>query len=648
MTNRITIDLDLTGEQKVTRGVTKTGDALEDFGDDLNKAGKEATFLDKRLEELQGGLKDLFAEFSRSGDLDLLKKIKVDQRELNQLARLQKQFGELSDAVGGDKGRKAGQSLASNVIESFSNAMSRGGTTFVGAVVGAVAAAAPFIGATLAAAVVGTSGLAGIAGGVAMAAQDPRVKDAAMQLGATFMHEFGQATEPFTGPTIAALQQLENATISIAGKLAPEFEGLAAHVEPLAEALGGLVEETLPGFKKALQSAQPVLSALEKALPELGKDFSAMFEDMAANPEATAAALHDLLSIIGETARGIGMLTRFLSSYYEVLIRTGEVTTGWANDLPDWIKAITPLAAVADFFDQSAGAMDAAAQKAPQLGDGLDDVGESAEEAAAELRGLNDAIADFIGEQLGVDQATIRWQQGLRDLNEELREGKRTLSIYSEEGLENRDAMVDMIAQAENFRQKIFEQTGSLDAANEAYRNNIQTLYNMGKAAGFSRDELDKLFAPYLDGPRLAVTEFQFPGLAEGLAKARELARLLGSNAAASAAGGNYLNDYTSGTYVSGRAAGGPVHAGQTYVVGENGPEVLQMGSTNGQVYNAAQTAAWMSGNGSTAMMAPSVTLNVTAQPTGMQLIDVLMEALAYQLRVTGGVVGEFQIPRLN
>jgi hypothetical protein len=34
----------------------------------------------------------------------------------------------------------------------------------------------------------------------------------------------------------------------------------------------------------------------------------------------------------------------------------------------------------------------------------------------------------------------------------------------------------------------------------------------------------------------------------------------------------------------SGRASGGPTEAGETYIVGENGPEILQMGNRSGNV----------------------------------------------------------------
>jgi len=44
------------------------------------------------------------------------------------------------------------------------------------------------------------------------------------------------------------------------------------------------------------------------------------------------------------------------------------------------------------------------------------------------------------------------------------------------------------------------------------------------------------------------------------------------------------------------RASGGPVSAGGTYVVGERGPELLQMGASSGNVVDARSTAAALSG----------------------------------------------------
>ena len=52
-----------------------------------------------------------------------------------------------------------------------------------------------------------------------------------------------------------------------------------------------------------------------------------------------------------------------------------------------------------------------------------------------------------------------------------------------------------------------------------------------------------------------------------------------------------------SGGISVGLAGGGIAQSGGTYVVGENGPELLQMGAHSGRVYNNRQTDSMMGGN---------------------------------------------------
>ena len=61
--------------------------------------------------------------------------------------------------------------------------------------------------------------------------------------------------------------------------------------------------------------------------------------------------------------------------------------------------------------------------------------------------------------------------------------------------------------------------------------------------------------------------------------------------------GGYVPSGYSAGSGISvGLAGGGIAQAGGTYVVGENGPELLRMGSQSGRVYNNRQSSAMMSG----------------------------------------------------
>ena len=66
------------------------------------------------------------------------------------------------------------------------------------------------------------------------------------------------------------------------------------------------------------------------------------------------------------------------------------------------------------------------------------------------------------------------------------------------------------------------------------------------------------------------------------------------SSLASGFTGGSFLS---SGGISIGLAGGGTVQKGGTYVVGENGPELLQMGSS-GKIYNSRETKSMLNGGG--------------------------------------------------
>lgn len=71
----------------------------------------------------------------------------------------------------------------------------------------------------------------------------------------------------------------------------------------------------------------------------------------------------------------------------------------------------------------------------------------------------------------------------------------------------------------------------------------------------------------------------------------------VGSYAGGGGGTSGWLSGFTGGSVSGlGLAGGGKAQAGGTYVVGENGPELLRMGSQSGRVYNNRQTDAMLGG----------------------------------------------------
>lgn len=75
------------------------------------------------------------------------------------------------------------------------------------------------------------------------------------------------------------------------------------------------------------------------------------------------------------------------------------------------------------------------------------------------------------------------------------------------------------------------------------------------------------------------------------------------------------------GLLVPKRARGGPVSANGTYLVGEQGPELLQMGSSSGRVFSNSQSAGMIGGSSSM-----NVTINMPAGANGDDVVRALKQ----------------------
>lgn len=639
--NEVTIDVVVRehGGKKVIKDV---GDEAKKTGTKFDETGKDAKKLGKEMYELEVRLRNAAKEFKRTGeiDLDLAKTLRRNQSQLRSLTKLRNEL--LSDSGGGgaasgaaEVGGRFGQELTKSL-------MALRGPALVS--VGVLAAAmAPFLGAAIGSAVVGGAGAGGIIGGIALAARDPRVQDEGAKLGAHLGEVFGRAGEPFIAPTVEAMHVLSGVADDVSGDMKQAFATVAPVLVPLAQGIGGLVDQTMPGFIKAMEAAKPVLRVVADELPEVGRSLSYMFETISEDPDGAIMAMKTLFQIIDGTIRMTGDLVHGLGKVYEWTQKSAAAASDWMTSVPGWVGAVLPQfgllqqysASLNDELHAQVGSINRAKDTSRDYVGSLEAMAGSSKKAREKIDELNSAIDTFIGKQLGVDQAVVQWNKGLIDLKKELTDGKRIVSLNTEEGLRNRDALLQQIEAAESLRKKTFEQTGDLSAANAQYQDNIQMLYNMAVAAGISRKELDLLFAPYLNGPRIVVTEFQFPGLLEGLAEARELARLLGSESAAA----RYRAGDTSG-YGGGRASGGFIAPGMTVDVAESGTGVERVKMLRGggaivsnmDQWSAAGGGGWSGGGG-----VQTVRLLVEVRSDGGEFNDMIARTIRVQVADIGG-----------
>ena len=194
--------------------------------------------------------------------------------------------------------------------------------------------------------------------------------------------------------------------------------------------------------------------------------------------------------------------------------------------------------AIGDVIDKSAGAVDAlddAGTAADDVGEDLADLDKAATSAANATRDLTDEYKRLT-DSLSDEEAWLGVEQAIDDYKDKVNEA----------GASNRDKRKALI----DLKQSLIDYLSSLEDVPFEKQTEILALIDQG-AFDEAENQLSYL-ARQRNVPINPSTGGALPNVATGINGRR--------------------------------AAGGPVAAGGAYLVGENGPEILQMGSAGGSV----------------------------------------------------------------
>lgn len=206
------------------------------------------------------------------------------------------------------------------------------------------------------------------------------------------------------------------------------------------------------------------------------------------------------------------------------------------------------------------------------------------EEEVSELRKLIDAADEAAGKLLGARDAEVRFEQAVDDAAEALTENGTTLDINTEKGRKNRTAL-DNIAEAALDQAAAMEENGAshdqvvkkMERARDEF---IKTARQMGLSERQAKDLADRLgLVPGNYKATMSVrdnasrTVNTLNGKLSAFARTwTATARILADNRTPT----GFFN-------IGPRAHGGPVGPGRTFLVGEEGPELVRF-SGSGQV----------------------------------------------------------------
>jgi len=199
------------------------------------------------------------------------------------------------------------------------------------------------------------------------------------------------------------------------------------------------------------------------------------------------------------------------------------------------------------------GATHQGADAANELNGQLGPLGASADDAANSIGKLNTQIDTFINKSLQSDKAAIAYQADIDALSQSIQQNGRNWDINTAAGRANQQALLDGITAAEQKRQADIDAGKDAVQAAQDYNQEVDALLAIAQKGGDAKSVLDALKGKY----EIDVQEYYTT---------------------------HFINEGTPPSqFFHGLAGGGPVNAGQPYIVGENGPEIF-MSDVGGQI----------------------------------------------------------------
>lgn len=489
--------INLLGRETVSVAAKKAAAGLEDVGDEMDDAARAAGKLDRQIDDLKRSLAALAVQSALTGDVDVTKQIRAQERELRRLTKDRRLIGSMAKL-----GAEAGEAAGKTTIRTFGEALGalpseiKGAAIVAGVAIGV--ASAPGITAAISGAVLAGLGGGAVAAGIAAAIQDPAVKAEGQSLGALLKAELIDAGKAFRGPTLSAIRDIRGQVAGIGDDLEAAFAPAARFVQPLTRGFTGLIKNVIPGLAAGIAAAGPVIAVLEKHLPRIGTAVTDAIESIAEHSDNAAAAFETLLQIIEGTVRVGGAVIAWLTDAYDWVLKIQLAAGLTAQTFLGWVPFVGGT--IADFNTATADALATAnaAKKASEdggqgLAEGWLGAASAAGEASEQFETLAEMIDRVTGENISAERAAIRLEEAIDAATESVKENGAGIDINTAKGRANRDALLDIAAAANASAAAILEQTGSTQQASEATTRGRTAFLAAATAMGVEKAEAKRL-----------------------------------------------------------------------------------------------------------------------------------------------------------
>lgn len=231
-------------------------------------------------------------------------------------------------------------------------------------------------------------------------------------------------------------------------------------------------EEAIRRIDKAQQEQLHTWGDVGDRLTSLSSFWDGLKDSMADTLDPWGA----LKDATGDLASGLGFMESKSKAANAEFESTGEIlpsVTQFVADLENPLGVAGGLLA-----DVGVASGDAA--------DGVEDVGDEAHDARMSVEEFEDSLNSLFESSLGLERATIAYQEMLVDLNSTLQENQATLSLASQEGRDNRSAVLDGVEAARDHAVAMVNDGKSIDEATAAMQQHVADLKKQLIQAGHS------------------------------------------------------------------------------------------------------------------------------------------------------------------
>lgn len=610
------IVLDIIAHDDVSKTLARTSASFDALAEDLDHVSKRSgqfsseaakmrvtvEHVDNVIAKTRQNVKELSAEFARTGDVDIFRKMKDGERVLRDLERIKKSLGDLPDSPKG-------------FFKSFNEGLGalgpQIGTIVRTALVAAAVSSIPMMSAAVSAAFVGGLGTAGLAAGIAAAARSTEVINAFQDLSDEATSQFGRIGEYFKRPVTDAIGILTKGfkSLDLASMVAP----LAESVKPLATGIVSAIQEAMPGITRAIAAAGPIFDMVASRLPDIGAAVGSFAKHMADAAPAAKEVLGDLITITSELIRASGWVVEFFAKLYH-----------GAKEYTPVGLALRGILALGD------GEGDERVSVTNKLSSANDRLAAAARNAGEQFQAAREKLDAYYTAQRGSFDASVELEQSIDDLGKSINENGRTLDIATQKGRDNVqniermiDAAVRQGQETENAAKAQGREATAYSEGMAARNAAIEQVFNAARAYGYTTNQIQDLTNKILGlpvGTRTLDYKVNITANVYGNKGALDAVLNPGSVTAAQLNNANRLLD-------KGRASGGPVLAGEAYIVGEHRPEVFipdRSGVILPSVPSRASGGAAMGGGGITVLVQAG--LVATADEVRARIVAALRE----------------------